>query len=104
MGQLDRQKAKLLKELETKEEASILSEETLRRIRALTDNLLAFYDVRTDVQQAAILRVLVADVKIRTNGRRGTAHRFLEPEWRPLVSLNSDGNRRWSSRPPVRRG
>ena len=95
LGQLDRQKAKLHKELEAEEEASILSEETLRRIRSLADNPLAFYDVRTDVQQAAILRVLLADVKIRTNGQRGRAHRFLEPEWRPLVGLNSDGNRRW---------
>jgi hypothetical protein len=96
LGQLDKHKAKLQKELEAEEDASVLSEETLSRIRALADNPLGFYDVRTEVQQAAILRVLLADVKIRTNGRRGTAHRFLEPEWRPLVSLNSDGVRRWS--------
>jgi len=46
LGQLDKQKAKLQKELEAKEDASVLSEETLRRIRALVDNPLDFYDVR----------------------------------------------------------
>ena len=96
LGQLDKQKARLQKELEAEEDASVLSEEALRRIRALADNPLAFYDVRTEVQQAAILRVLMADVKIRTNGLRGSGHRFLEPEWRPLVSLNSDGQHRSS--------
>src|SRR5438128_2531309 len=47
--------------------------------------------------EAAILRLLVADVTIRTNGRRGTAHRFLEPKWRPLVTVNSGSCYRLSS-------
>ena len=45
------------------------------------------------------LRALMADVKIRTHGLCGSRHRFLEPEWRPLVSLNSDGQHPTSCHP-----
>jgi hypothetical protein len=94
--QLDADKAKLQAGLDEEEEAQAISAETLARIRALGQDPLAFYDARTLEQQAAILRLLVANVKIRTNARRGAGHRYLEPEWRPLVSLGTDGQRRWS--------
>jgi hypothetical protein len=94
--QLDAEKVRLQAAIDTEEEAEAIGIETLTRLRALGENPLAFYDARTEEQQAAILRLLISDAKIRTNGKRGSAHKYLAPEWRPLVSLNSNDSGQWS--------